>query len=350
MRTGVWLVGARGSVAVTSIVGALALRAGLAPADRLRHRAARSCAARPCRPWPTWSSAATTSPPRRWCKKAEALGRRRRAARPAGRGASPTSWPRSRRSCGPRRPARTQAATGRRASPPTSPASASGTAWTGWWWSTSSTTEPAPPPHPAHADLDRAARPRCAEPGRCCRPAPSYAYAAFTAGCSYVDFTPSTGARLPALAELGRASRPAVRRARRQDRRDAGQVGARADVRACATCAVRSPGRASTCSAAATAPTSPTRPPTPPRSASKQRVLARDARLRAAGPHPHRVRRRHRRLQDRLGPDHLQRLPRHAGCGWSSPGTAATPRWPRRWCSTWPGSPPPRTPPGAPAR
>ncbi|WP_187413810.1 inositol-3-phosphate synthase, partial [Micromonospora sp. MP36] len=29
MRTGVWLVGARGSVATTSIVGALALRAGL---------------------------------------------------------------------------------------------------------------------------------------------------------------------------------------------------------------------------------------------------------------------------------------------------------------------------------
>lgn len=29
-----------------------------------------------------------------------------------------------------------------------------------------------------------------------------YAYAAITAGCSYVDFTPSTGARLPALHEL----------------------------------------------------------------------------------------------------------------------------------------------------
>jgi acyl-CoA reductase-like NAD-dependent aldehyde dehydrogenase len=29
-----------------------------------------------------------------------------------------------------------------------------------------------------------------------------YAYAAFLAGCSYVDFTPSTGARLPALREL----------------------------------------------------------------------------------------------------------------------------------------------------
>jgi len=31
-----------------------------------------------------------------------------------------------------------------------------------------------------------------------------FAYAAFTAGCSYVDFTPSTGARLPALDALAR--------------------------------------------------------------------------------------------------------------------------------------------------
>ncbi|MDP4502019.1 hypothetical protein [Nonomuraea turcica] len=30
MRTGVWLIGARGSVAVTSMLGALAVRAGLA--------------------------------------------------------------------------------------------------------------------------------------------------------------------------------------------------------------------------------------------------------------------------------------------------------------------------------
>src|SRR6185312_10270416 len=33
-------------------------------------------------------------------------------------------------------------------------------------------------------------------------PSALYAYAAFTAGCPYVDFTPSTGARLPALAQL----------------------------------------------------------------------------------------------------------------------------------------------------
>ncbi|MCY1139010.1 inositol-3-phosphate synthase [Actinoplanes sp. Pm04-4] len=33
-------------------------------------------------------------------------------------------------------------------------------------------------------------------------PSSLYAYAAFTAGCAFVDFTPSTGARLPALREL----------------------------------------------------------------------------------------------------------------------------------------------------
>jgi myo-inositol-1-phosphate synthase len=38
-------------------------------------------------------------------------------------------------------------------------------------------------------------------------PSSVYAYAAFTAGCPYVDFTPSTGARLPALAELAERER-----------------------------------------------------------------------------------------------------------------------------------------------
>ena len=39
-------------------------------------------------------------------------------------------------------------------------------------------------------------------PGSVLPPSSLYAYAAFTADCPYVDFTPSTGARLPALAEL----------------------------------------------------------------------------------------------------------------------------------------------------
>jgi myo-inositol-1-phosphate synthase len=62
-------------------------------------------------------------------------------------------------------------------------------------------TEPAARPHPAHAGLD-ALTAALGAPGGVLPPSSLYAYAAFTAGCSYVDFTPSTGARLPALAEF----------------------------------------------------------------------------------------------------------------------------------------------------
>ncbi|MFF0311184.1 inositol-3-phosphate synthase [Streptosporangium sp. NPDC004379] len=71
------------------------------------------------------------------------------------------------------------------------------------------TTEPAPAPHPAHARLDlleealRGSRP---DDGAVLPPSSLAAYAAFLAGCPFVDFTPSTGARLPAL------DRMAVRR------------------------------------------------------------------------------------------------------------------------------------------
>jgi myo-inositol-1-phosphate synthase len=62
-------------------------------------------------------------------------------------------------------------------------------------------TEPAADPHPAHADLSALATALGTRDG-VLPPSSLYAYAAFTAGCSFVDFTPSTGARLPALAEL----------------------------------------------------------------------------------------------------------------------------------------------------
>jgi len=68
-------------------------------------------------------------------------------------------------------------------------------------------TEPAATPHPSHADAD-ALRDALGQPGVVLPPSSLYAYAAFTAGCSYVDFTPSTGARLPALDTL--AARHAV--------------------------------------------------------------------------------------------------------------------------------------------
>jgi myo-inositol-1-phosphate synthase len=69
-----------------------------------------------------------------------------------------------------------------------------------------SSTEPVPDPHPAHARLEALSVALC-EPGTVLPPSSLYAYAALRAGCPYVDFTPSTGARLPALAELAQAQR-----------------------------------------------------------------------------------------------------------------------------------------------
>jgi myo-inositol-1-phosphate synthase len=67
-------------------------------------------------------------------------------------------------------------------------------------------TEPPFPAHPGHerlADLETALdRDEAVLP-----PSSEYAYAALRAGCPYVDFTPSTGARLPALDELARQAR-----------------------------------------------------------------------------------------------------------------------------------------------
>lgn len=67
-------------------------------------------------------------------------------------------------------------------------------------------TEQPSAPHPATASL--AALERALDTAAAVLPPSSlYAYAAFTAGCPFVDFTPSTGARLPALDELARAER-----------------------------------------------------------------------------------------------------------------------------------------------
>ncbi|WP_434741269.1 inositol-3-phosphate synthase [Micromonospora sp. SH-82] len=64
-----------------------------------------------------------------------------------------------------------------------------------------SATEPQVTPHPGHADPARLAEALHGD-DEVLPPSSLYAYAAFTAGCPYVDFTPSTGARLPALAAL----------------------------------------------------------------------------------------------------------------------------------------------------
>ncbi|WKK24241.1 inositol-3-phosphate synthase [Streptomyces olivoreticuli] len=62
-------------------------------------------------------------------------------------------------------------------------------------------TEPAAGPHPSHQDADALAA-RLAAGEAVLPPSSLYAWAAMAAGCAYVDFTPSTGARLPALAQL----------------------------------------------------------------------------------------------------------------------------------------------------
>jgi myo-inositol-1-phosphate synthase len=68
-----------------------------------------------------------------------------------------------------------------------------------------STTEPAVQRQPAHETLDALVR-ALGTTATVLPPSSLYAYGAMTANCSYVDFTPSTGARLPALAELARQS------------------------------------------------------------------------------------------------------------------------------------------------
>ncbi|MDW5327454.1 inositol-3-phosphate synthase [Plantactinospora sp. KLBMP9567] len=197
MRTGVWLVGGRGSVAVTSTVGALALRAGLAeptgcvtelPALRTPALPAladlvfggHDIATTPLVKKAEALAEAGVLPARLVAALAEELGTVEAELRPA-----PTGGP--------------QAAV----------VEAIAADLTGFRERhrldrvvvvNVSSTEPAPDPHPAYAGL---AELDAALAGGSPLPASSaYAYAAFTAGCSYVDFTPSTGARLPALAEL----------------------------------------------------------------------------------------------------------------------------------------------------
>ena len=259
MGTGVWLVGARGSVAVTSH-GRRARAAGRAHgADGLRHGAARTertGAARLADLVFGGHDLATTP----LVKKAEALADSGvLPARLVGR-ASPTTWPTSNAGSVPVPVAARQADV----------VAALVDDLVQFREQhrldrvvvvNVSSTEPGAVGHPAHASLGRAGGRPGRRRARCCRPARPTRTPPFRAGCPYVDFTPSTGARLPALAELAETRRAAVRGARRQDRRDAGEIGAGADVRRRGTCGC-TPGPGSTCSAAATARTSPTRPPT----------------------------------------------------------------------------------------
>ncbi|MEU4713599.1 inositol-3-phosphate synthase [Micromonospora purpureochromogenes] len=198
MRTGVWLVGARGSVATTSIVGGLALRAGLtAPTGCVTELPALRGPALPTFADLFFGGHDLVTTP--LTKRAERL---------ADAGVLPG------------RLAATLAAELSAVEEDLRPAPTGGTQADRAAAVVAdltafrrrhrldrvvmvdvSATEPAARPHPGHAD-PAALRAALAGPDEVLPPSSLYAYAAVEAGCPYVDFTPSTGLRLPALAEL----------------------------------------------------------------------------------------------------------------------------------------------------
>jgi len=202
MRTGIWLIGARGSVAVTAMVGAAALRARLVEPDgcvtelpQLRSPAL-----------PGWGELVfgghdiVTTPV---LKKADALAA---AGVLPGRlvAALADELTAIEQELRPLPHGETQEQTaGRLAADLRDFRERHGLAQV--VVVNVSTTEPVAAPHPAHADLATLEEAlRGAEP--VLPPSALVAYAAFRAGCAFIDFTPSTGARLPALAELADAA------------------------------------------------------------------------------------------------------------------------------------------------
>ncbi len=195
MRTGIWLIGARGSVAVTATVGALALKARLTDTTgcvtelpQLRSPAlpawgdlvigGHDVVAMPVLKKAETLAAAGVLPGRLVAALAEDLTAQEESLRPL-----------------PEAPTQAAVATGiagdldefrrRHALDRIVVVNVS-------------TTEPI---FTGDADLTALDRPGAVLPASSLA-----AYAAFTAGCSFVDFTPSTGARLPALDALARAA------------------------------------------------------------------------------------------------------------------------------------------------
>ncbi|MEV0200425.1 inositol-3-phosphate synthase [Nonomuraea sp. NPDC050691] len=200
MTTGVWLVGGRGSVAVTAVLGALAVRAGLAePTGCVTELPRLAGAPLPALGELVFGGHDVTSVP--LVKKAQAL---------ADTGVLPA---------GPVRALEEELAAAEREVRPLPPARDQAEAAALMAADLASfqerhrlrrvvvvnvaTTEPALAPHPAHARLDALEEAMREPGGRALLPPSSLAaYAAFRAGCPFVDFTPSTGARLPALHQL----------------------------------------------------------------------------------------------------------------------------------------------------
>ncbi|WP_433529426.1 inositol-3-phosphate synthase [Micromonospora sp. CA-263727] len=203
MRTGVWLVGARGSVATTSIVGALALRAGLTgptgcvtelpdvrspalPAFADLIFGGHDVVATPLAKRAEALATAGVVPARLVAALPEELAAVERDLRPAPTGGSQAD----------RAAAMVRDLTEFRERHGLARVVVVNVA----------ATEPAPRRHPAHAD-PAALRAALSGPDEVLPPSSLYGYAAVTAGCPYVDFTPSTGLRLPALTALADAHR-----------------------------------------------------------------------------------------------------------------------------------------------
>ncbi|WP_412538108.1 inositol-3-phosphate synthase [Longispora sp. K20-0274] len=222
MRTGVWLIGGRGSVAVTSMVGALAVRAGLAAPlgcvtelPELRSPAvpalgdlvfgghdvstvglvkkARDLAAAGVLPAALVEAVAAELDGIEADLQPAPGPADADQASPTSRGPADGGPPASQADAAARIVADLRAFRDRHA-------------LTRIVVVNVSSTEPAATPHPAHADL-AALRGALGTPGAVLPPSALYAYAALTAGCPFVDFTPSTGARLPALAQLADEAR-----------------------------------------------------------------------------------------------------------------------------------------------
>ncbi|HEU5160605.1 MAG TPA: inositol-3-phosphate synthase [Streptosporangiaceae bacterium] len=207
MSTGVWLVGARGSVATTVVAGAAAVRAGLAPATGcVTERDDFAAAGLPALGELVFGGhdlAETPLP-----KRAERLARS---------GVLPDRLPElihddlAAADAEIRPGAGADAGTDTRAQAEVAAALAADiAAFRGRRGLDRvvvinvASTEPPCAPHPAHGSLPAlAAALESAEP--VLPPSSLYAYAALSSGCAYVDFTPSTGARLPAIDELARA-------------------------------------------------------------------------------------------------------------------------------------------------
>jgi myo-inositol-1-phosphate synthase len=208
-RTGVWLIGARGSVATTAVVGAAAIRAGLAPATGLVSELPEfhGCGL------PAVGDLVFGGHDIVECaldKRAETL---------AEHGVLPPGLPAL---VGPALAAAdAEIRPGVPAPAPPDQPSQAGQAdrvradLSGFRARhrldqvvvvNLSATEPQPPPRPAYARLAELER-ALAGPEPVLPPSSLYAYAALRAGCGFVDFTPSAGARLPALDQLARELR-----------------------------------------------------------------------------------------------------------------------------------------------